>query len=394
MRRATVGAWLLAALGAAGCRIRFDESGLRVDGAPGDAALDTVPPGWSHVIAGDQTTCGVYLGRAYCWGRGTNREIGDGMALDRPVPTAVALPAGTVTELAQGEGHGCAIVDGIAYCWGNAPPGNGAPMSAMPVQAILPTPVTSIGCGESFTCAVAAGDVYCWGVDTGGALGNGASTMTLPTPTGVSLPGSALSVDAGNDHAFALLAGGTVWGWGHNDSGALGTGSMTPANHEVPVQSLISGAQPRIAGWHACVVDTTGAASCWGLGSRGQLGDGLNASSASPVAVSGLDSGVTTIMTGGGPLSLDATCAVQAGETWCWGSDTFGRLGNGSTADESVPRRVDGIPADTVELALGYDHSCARSASGELRCWGRGDLGQLGDGNAANSLTPVLVPTP
>jgi alpha-tubulin suppressor-like RCC1 family protein len=209
----------------------------------------------------------------------------------------------------------------------------------------------------------------------------------------VTLPAAALSVDAGNDHALALLADDTVWGWGHNDGGALGTGSFSPAISDAPVQSAITGVQPLIAGWHACIVDA-GAARCWGTGTNGELGDGLMTSSASPVTVSGMTSGVTTIMTGGGPTDLDATCAVIAGETWCWGTGAFGRLGTGTTANQAMPMPVQSLPADTVELALGYDHTCARSVTGDVRCWGRGDLGQLGDGNKANSLIPVIVATP
>jgi alpha-tubulin suppressor-like RCC1 family protein len=380
----------------AGCgRFGFDQHPLTSDpDAASDAVGDAPPPGWSHIIASDQTSCGIYLGRAYCWGRGTNREIGDGGSVDRWLPTAVALPAGTVTALAQGEGHGCAILDGQAYCWGSAPPGNGAPSSATPVLvSALPSPVQSIGCGGDFTCAVAAGTTYCWGVDSAGALGNGANTMTLPTPSMVTLPAVAVSIDAGNDHAMALLVGGSVWAWGHNDSGALGTGSMSPTQSDVPVQSLAAGAQPVIAGWHACMIDA-GGALCWGLGTFGELGDGQATSSASPVQVSGMQSGVETIMTGGGPTDRDATCAVVAGEAYCWGSGADGRLGTGLTSNEIVPVRVPGLPADTVELALGYNHTCARSALGVVRCWGRGDLGQLGDGNGTSSLTPVLVPTP
>src|SRR5665647_612678 len=100
-----------------GCgRLGFDEQRSGVDApASGDAIDGATAPGWTRIAAGDQTTCGIYLDRAYCWGRGTNNEIGDGAAIDRLTPTPVALPAGRVTEVTQGEGHGCAIVDGAAY---------------------------------------------------------------------------------------------------------------------------------------------------------------------------------------------------------------------------------------------------------------------------------------
>jgi serine/threonine-protein kinase len=388
------GLWVIAAL--VGCgRYHFDAERTSTDAsADGVATGDAMAPGWTRLRAGDQTTCGLYQGRAYCWGGGTNYAIGDGTAVNRPSPSAVALPAGTVTDIAQGQGHGCAIVDGAAYCWGNAPPGNGGTMAMSPVPVSgLPSPVTTISAGASFTCAVAAGGVYCWGADSGGALGNGATTATQLTPVPVTLPGSAISLDAGNDHVLAQLSTGDVYGWGHNDGpGALCTGAST-TTYDTPTITMINGTQPALAGWHACAI-VNGAAQCWGLGTSGELGDGLATSSTTPRAVTGMASGVTALDAGGGPTDLDATCAVAGGVASCWGKGNDGRLGNGSTNDALVPAPVQGLPSDIVEVALGFNHSCARSADGTVRCWGRNDAGQLGDGSTTGSPIPVVVPLP
>jgi alpha-tubulin suppressor-like RCC1 family protein len=76
------------------------------------------------------------------------------------------------------------------------------------------------------------------------------------------------------------------------------------------------------------------------------------------------------------------------------GTGANGRLGTGNTSDQTTPQPVQNLPGDVVELALGFEHTCARSSDGTMRCWGRGDLGQLGDGDGADSLTPVVVPLP
>ena len=387
------GLFVLAALSACG-RLDFETTRVTTDGAmdsPGDA-----PPGmmgWSHIAAGSETTCGIYKDRAYCWGSGTNNEIGDGGGVNRPSPTAVALPAGKVTQITEGEGHGCAVVDGAAYCWGNNAIGNGQPTSALPAAVSLPATITSISAGGGFVCAVASGSVYCWGQDPAGALGNGAGGASS-SPQAVTLPASALSVDAGNDHVMALLADGSLYVWGHNDAGCYGTGSTSPTSSDVPVPSpAVTGTQPSLAGWHACAL-SAGAATCWGMGTSGELGDGLSQDSASPVTPTGMGTGVSVIAAGGGPTNHDISCAIVGGKVSCWGNGFDGRLGTGNSSNAATPQVVVGLPINAVELAIGFEHTCALASDGTVRCWGRGDLGQLGDGNSANSLSPVVVPLP
>lgn len=369
---------------------------LSFESAAADATdVDAVvsADGWSRIFAGDHTTCGIYKDRGYCWGRGTNDEIGDGAGLDRASPTPIALPPGKVREIVQGEGHGCAILEDTAYCWGSAPPGTGPPASTQPIAVVsLPSPVTALSAGAGHTCAIANGDVYCWGDDNAGCLGNGAIGPTT-TPMRVTLPDSVTSMDTGNDHTFVMLANGTVMAWGHNDFGVFGTGSTSPAESQSPVTSSLVTGRPSVGGWHACAVVPGGTVQCWGRGTMGELGDGLSTSSASPVSVTGL-ANVDDVHAGGGPSNQDATCAIVAGAVSCWGNGDFGRLGNNATTSSPIPVPVQGLPDDIVELALGYTYSCARSADGTARCWGRGSLGQLGDGGAADSMVPVIVPPP
>jgi alpha-tubulin suppressor-like RCC1 family protein len=381
----------------AGCgRLGFDDLAAG-DAAGDDGAGDGAPTdGFTRIIAGEETTCGIVRERAYCWGRGTDGELGDGASADRAVPTAVALPPGRVTDLSQGEGHGCAIVESVAHCWGRTAVGvPGMDMSPTPLAVTLPAPVTSIAVGGGFACAVAANQVYCWGDDAQGSLGNGAEGPSeAPIMTIIPAGTAAVAVDAGNDHAMVVLSDGRVFGWGHNDSGALGHGSFMPTQSATPVEILHQDSLPAIAGWHACALRTDGAVACWGLGDAGELGDGQSTNSPSPVLVSGFGELGTAVATGGGPNFFDASCAVREGTASCWGNGQFGRLGQGTTDPSPVPVEVAGLPVDIVEVAVGYAHACARSGDGTVRCWGRGDLGQLGDGAMATSFAPVVVATP
>ena len=87
------------------------------------------------------------------------------------------------------------------------------------------------------------------------------------------------------------------------------------------------------------------------------------------------------------------TCAVLAedGSVVCWGRNNKGQLGNNSLEDSSVPVQVSGLAGRAISVATGLSHSCALLETGAARCWGRGDLGTLGNGVFADSRVPVPV---
>ncbi|MFN8127266.1 MAG: hypothetical protein U0R28_00565 [Candidatus Nanopelagicales bacterium] len=114
----------------------------------------------------------------------------------------------------------------------------------------------------------------------------------------------------------------------------------------------------------------TGHVLCWGANSRGQLGDGTTSDSDVPREVA-LDD-VVEVSAGG-----DHTCALQSdGDVWCWGANDSGEVGDGSTDDAIRPVLVN-LPASSSVVA-GGEHTCAVADSGALRCWGAADSGQSG----------------
>ena len=73
------------------------------------------------------------------------------------------------------------------------------------------------------------------------------------------------------------------------------------------------------------------------------------------------------------------TCARKVdGTLWCWGRNSFGQLGDGSTLSETLPVQVTTLGSNVVEVSAGNNHTCARKADGTLWCWGWNDLGQVG----------------
>ncbi len=164
----------------------------------------------------------------------------------------------------------------------------------------------------------------------------------------------------------------------------MGNNSTTP----VDVPGLSSGVTALAVGeYHTCALNATGRVMCWGKNDFGQLGDGTTTSRATPVEVSGLSSGVTAIAAG-----YDHTCAVTAaGGVKCWGYNFYGQLGDGTTTNRLVPVDVSGLSSGITAIAAGSTHTCAMTAAGGVKCWGYDFAGALGDDTPASRLTPVDV---
>ena len=237
-----------------------------------------------------------------------------------------------------------------------------------------------IASGGAHHCFInASGGAECFGYNGYGQLGDG----TLGSPTlPVAVTGLASGVNAlalGRDHSCALTSAGGVKCWGENGSGQLGNGSADPyITTPVDVTGLATGVVAISAReGHTCAVTSAGALKCWGSNSFGVLGNGSSTSSNVPVGVTGLGSGVLAVSAGG----LD-TCAVTNGAgVYCWG------VTNGS----NVPLLFGGLEDTIVSISLGSSHGCAVTQGGALKCWGSNTYGQLGNATNTASTTPVDV---
>lgn len=133
----------------------------------------------------------------------------------------------------------------------------------------------------------------------------------------------------------------------------------------------------------ACALLADGSARCWGGNSVGELGNGTTVSSLVPVAVQGLTD-ATDLVAG----SEFACALISDGTVKCWGHNGYGQLGDGTTVDHATPQTVQNLSGVTA-LTAGSFHACALLQDGTVRCWGRNGSSQLGDGSSTNRLLPV-----
>jgi hypothetical protein len=210
------------------------------------------------------------------------------------------------------------------------------------------------------------------------------------------LPGHAIDklppmsgIGAGATSACSVSPQGLVRCWGRNDDAFLdasGTGVLPAAalggGLTAGVSRLAVGAR------HRCAIVAGGALKCWGANATGAVGDGTTLDRTAATDVTGLGSGIAAMAAGDG-----FSCAVTAtGGVKCWGRNDHGQLGNGTTTSSATPVDVSGLAGGVIAVAAGADHACAIVAGGALKCWGRNDSGQLGIGSLADNTTPVDVP--
>ena len=277
-------------------------------------------------------------------------------------------------------------------------PKSGFTNARLDLRRSLPAP--QIAAGDMHTCALtSAGGVECWGNNASGQLGNGTTTSsTTPVPV-TGLTSGVVAVATGWNHSCALLnstmAGSTVMCWGDNSYGELGNGTNTSSSTPVGVTGLASA---NVAGLSVasialsagaqftCIVTASEQVVCWGLNSSGQLGNGTTTNSNVPVLVSSITS-ATSVWAG-----YSHTCGVGAtGAVACWGDNSYGELGNGTTTSSSVPVQVTGLTSGIVGGSSGWYHTCVVNVAGSVGCWGQNTYGQLGNGGTAQALTPVQV---
>ena len=297
-------------------------------------------------------------GTVRAWGANGTGQLGNGWSgsfdTASPVPVPVLGLTDVTTLATNGRTTFAVRADGSLWGWGEGPFGNGGYNSAsLPAPVPDLTDVVDVAVGYGATYVLKAdGTVWTWGTNGSGELGTGSpSHDTVLTPVRIPALSDVTALGAGAYTGYAVTADGSVWAWGSNDAGALGTGQVCaptgPCESRVPVRVAGLTDVARVAaGGATYALRTDGTVAAWGFGANGALGNGVlcdgTCVTPAPVDVVGLTE-VTAIAAYGGGLALRAD-----GTVWAWGDNGDHALGQEFPSYSLVPVQVPGVSGATA----------------------------------------------
>lgn len=342
----------------------------------------------------------------------------------------------TRIKIATGGGHTCATrANKTLKCWGgnvdgqlgqgdiiNRGDGAGEMGANLPPISLgTGRTATAVAASTYHTCAVLDnGSIKCWGFIGDGRLGLVGVAETddkgdNANEMGDNLPAvdlgtgrTALDVTVGNQFSCALLDNATVKCWGRSPDGQLGQGNVNSIGDNVNemgdnLPAILMGAgrtvtQITSGSFHSCALLDNSTVKCWGFGGAGRLGQGSAANIGSGVNQMGdnlpainLGAGKTVKYIAAGGLH---TCAIlNDDQVKCWGEGFYGTLGQGNGTDlgDGATEMGDNLPFVNLgtgrtakKIVASKDSNCAILDNDTIKCWGRGSEGRLGYGTVNN----------
>jgi prepilin-type N-terminal cleavage/methylation domain-containing protein len=288
-------------------------------------------------------------GKAYLWGQNDAGQMGNGTLGGMYFFPQSVAGGFSWRQIKPSRYFVCGrTMENAIYCWGS---GSNGQNGVSPVNSSVFSPQrvgsasdwSDIETGQLFSCGIRSGGrVFCWGSNAEGAFGNTVTSGNTATPQ----PGGFIGGVQGTDwvdisttsqHVCGRRTNGTLYCWGKGSNGAIGNG-MFGGDYPTPFQVAFADWEfVHAATWHSCGIRNNGVAYCWGDNSAGQLGIGFAAG-----VHQGTPTALDTPYTDWVSLSGDSshTCGYRRNRTfWCWGSNAYRKLGNG-TLDTIAPVQV------------------------------------------------------
>jgi alpha-tubulin suppressor-like RCC1 family protein len=303
---------------------------------------------WGAIGLGSTHSCGItFVNELHCWGGNAYGQLGTGDMIASAVPVHVQ-PGTTWSTVQAGASHSCAVDRvGRLFCWGQNADGivgdtNFGGLVADPTELGVGTTWASVDTFRRHACAVAGTDLHCWGLNRDGALevGSGADGVPGPQPVTLDFIDPVVGFAAGGFHTCAItqampgVPGGGIRCWGIDAGGQLGR--PPGALRTDPIGGITDFLQVTAGENHACAIRADGTLWCWGRNGPGQVGSGNESAVIFAPERVGEHDDWQQVDAGG-----EFTCGLREhGTLWCWGDNSRGQLGVPGSPAVRSPQRV------------------------------------------------------
>jgi alpha-tubulin suppressor-like RCC1 family protein len=331
-------------------------------------------------------------GNLWLWGANFY-GFGDNTTAAKSSPVQTIARGSNWKQVACGQFYTAAIkTDGTLWTSGDNTQGglgdNTLVNKISPVQTVAGgTNWKQVSGGQQHTAAIKTdGTLWTWGLNGNGQLGDNTITKKSSPVQTVAFGTNWKSVACGLYHTVALKTDGTLWVWGINYKGVLGENSET--SRSSPIQTIAFGTNWKniaCGAYYSIAIKEDGTLWTWGHNSFGQLGDNTTASKSSPVQT--IAGGINWKIAANG--GRHAAVIKTDGTLWTWGWNGYGQLGDNTRTGRSSPVQTITFGTNWKQVSNGYMHTSATKTDGTLWTWGRNNSGQLGDNTIINRSSPV-----
>ncbi len=352
-------------------------------------------PTFTDLGVGSSSACAVSdQGEVWCWGSNSRYQTASRVSTFESTPFRV-IGVTNALQVAVGKEHTCALlVTRRILCWGSNELGQLGTGLENSHLSISPIPqyvnglidVNRVVAGDDHTCAITVlKELYCWGSNESGQLGqlSGEESSSNKNRSVIAQPerveiSNVIDLGLGKSHSCAVTATGFVYCWGSNALGQLGLGWRTDRSYRPHlVGPLVNIRKIDSSGNSVCALNNLKILSCWGAGESGQLGS--TDTSDLPLPLNS-NSTLAKYSVEDFSVGVRSTCAkIKDSGVYCWGSNSWGQVVAGSNAASNTLSPFLALPypfTDTKQINSGADFSCV--LAGTVWCWGRNELGQLG----------------
>lgn len=342
------------------------------------------------------------------WSVGSNvvGGLGDGTTIDRSSPVTVVGGGNWIKISSKGASSFGIKSDYSLWSWGAA--ANGALGDNSTVNKSSPVTVvgggTWIDCrsgtsNSSIAGLKSDGSIWTWGADTNGSLGDNGSTTSRSSPGTISGGGNSwIMIRASASNILALRNDGILYAWGRNVYGSVGDGTVASKSSPVTVLGS-STTNPWVSmsagGDSNAAIKQDGTLWTWGANRIGQLGTGNTTQRSSPGTVAGGGTNWRQVAIDGSPTQTVTIATKTDGTLWTWGYNAFGQLGDGTTVNRSSPGTVAGGGTNWGSIVdINQDNAIGvLKTDGTLWLWGRNRFGNFGDNSTISRSSPQSIST-